>query len=146
MPALNEKQKRFADYYVESGNATESYKRAGYIAKGNAAEVNSNRLLRNDKVKKYIDSILQQKDKERIADQDEVLQYLTSVLRGTIEEECIVVESVGDYMSEARKIKKQVNPKDRNKAAELLAKRYGLLTENVNLSGEVGVQIIDDIK
>jgi phage terminase small subunit len=35
--------KQFADYYIESGNATESYKRAGYKAKGKSAEVNASR-------------------------------------------------------------------------------------------------------
>ncbi|MEH7480191.1 terminase small subunit, partial [Neobacillus drentensis] len=35
------KQKRFADYYIETGNATASYLRAGYEAEANSAEVNA---------------------------------------------------------------------------------------------------------
>ncbi|MFP5110228.1 terminase small subunit [Neobacillus sp. C211] len=54
MNNLNIKQKKFADYYIETGNAAESYKRAGYEAEGNAAEVNASRLLRNAKVLAYI--------------------------------------------------------------------------------------------
>ena len=36
--------------------------------------------------------------------------------------------------------------KERNKAAELLGKRYALFTDKVNIDGNVGVQIIDDIE
>ena len=35
--------------------------------------------------------------------------------------------------------------RDRNKAAELLAKRYGLLNENMNINAEMAVKIVDDI-
>jgi phage terminase small subunit len=141
---MNEKQKRFADYYIELGNATEAARRAGYKGK-NLHKVASENLTKLD-IKAYIAEKLKQLEDTRIADAKEVMQYLTSVLRGEVQEECVVTESVGDFMSEARLIKKQVSPKDRNKAAELLAKRYGLLTENVALSGEVGVKIIDDIE
>ncbi|MGK5506724.1 terminase small subunit [Brevibacillus formosus] len=35
---LTPKQQKFADYYIETGNATEAYRRAGYTGKGNVAE------------------------------------------------------------------------------------------------------------
>ena len=144
---MTEKQKRFCDFYIETGNATEAYKKAGYkYSDDNIAGVEGFKLLKHPKIKNFIDERIKIKDKERIASQDEVLEYLSDVMRGKITEECIVVESTGDYMSEAKKIRKEVAPKDRNKAAELLAKRYGLLTENVSLTGEVGVKIVDDIK
>ncbi|MDF2857905.1 MAG: Terminase small subunit, partial [Neobacillus sp.] len=47
MEELNIKQKKFADFYIQTGNATESYLRAGYKAEGNAAEASASRLLRN---------------------------------------------------------------------------------------------------
>ncbi|WP_179196050.1 terminase small subunit [Bacillus sp. OV166] len=34
MGELNIKQKKFADYYIETGNATASYLRAGYESEG----------------------------------------------------------------------------------------------------------------
>ena len=50
--ALNIKQEAFCLHYAKTGNATESYKIAGYSAKtDNAIYANSNRLLKNDKVK-----------------------------------------------------------------------------------------------
>ena len=42
-------------------------------------------------------------------------------------------------------LKKQLSAKDRIKAAELLGKRYALFTQKVDLEGNVGVTIIDDI-
>ncbi len=52
---LSERQKAFADHYLMSLNATASYKLAGYASKGNAAEVSASQLLRNAKVRKYIE-------------------------------------------------------------------------------------------
>lgn len=144
---LTDKQKAFCDYYIETLNATESYKKAGYKVKNdNTAAVNANRLLRNAKIKAYIDKRLKEIENDRIADAKEVMEYLTAVMRGEVEEEVVVVESTGDYTSEARKIKKQVSVKERNKAAELLGKRYALFTDKVNIDGSVAVQIIDDIE
>ena len=82
---------------------------------------------------------------KRIAKAEEVLEYLTRVLRGEETEQVIVTENVGDYMSEARTIDKELSAKDRIKAAELLGKRYALFTEKVDVEGNVGVTIIDDI-
>ncbi|MBS5794875.1 MAG: terminase small subunit, partial [Clostridiales bacterium] len=63
-------------------------------------------------------------------------------------EETIVIEGQGDGISKARKIRKEVSPKDRLKAAELLGKRYNLFTDKIqledtslelNIKGVVGV-------
>ena len=47
---LTPKQQRFVDAYLVDLNATQAYIRAGYMARGNAAEVNAARLLRNAQV------------------------------------------------------------------------------------------------
>lgn len=136
-----EKQKRFADYYIETGNGAEAYKRAYATKKQSTAETNASRLLSNAKVKNYIDKRLAEKEKERIADQDEVLKFLTSVMRGKEAEEVVCPDGTGGTFREL----KGSNVKDRVKAAELLGKRYSLFTDKVNLEGNVGVTIIDDI-
>lgn len=51
---LTPKQQRFVEEYLVDLNATAAYKRAGYVAKGNAAEVNATRLLRNAQVSSEI--------------------------------------------------------------------------------------------
>jgi phage terminase small subunit len=139
---VNEQQKRFADYYIETGNATEAYRRAGYKAKGKSAEVNASRLLSNAKVKSYIDELINNKDSERIAKQDEILEFLSKVLRGQVDEEFALGVGKGEQML----VRKEVDAKDRIKAAELLGKRYTLWTDKTQLEGTIGVTVVDDIE
>lgn len=142
---LTEKQKAFCDYYIESLNATESYKRAYKITKQSTAETNASRLLSNAKVKTYIDEKLKEIQSNRIAKAEEVLAFLSSSLRGEIDEEVVASESDGEGGIKPIILKKQLSAKDRIKAAELLGKRYALFTEKVDVEGNVGVTIIDDI-
>ncbi|MGE6896832.1 terminase small subunit [Priestia flexa] len=120
---LNERQKRFADYYIELGNTEEAARKAGYSEK--YARAQSYKLLANVGIKTYIDERMVAKDKERIASQDEVLAFLTQVLRGEVVEEIPLGEGMGAQRLEM----KELGGKDRLKAAELLGKRYSLWTE-----------------
>lgn len=139
---LTEKQKRFADYYIESGNATESYKRAGYsVNSDEAARVNASRLLTNANVRAYINERISEKDSQRIAKQDEILEFLTKVMRGELTEQIPV--GLGEGYFELKD--KDTYIKDRVKAAELLGKRYAMWTDKQQIDGVIGVQIIDDI-
>lgn len=148
---LTQKQKAFADYYIQLGNATEAAKKAGYNKKSAYSIGNEN--LKKPEIKNYIDERLKQIEDERIADASEVLKYLTSVMRGEVDEEVVVIEGAGDGCSDARKVNKQVGAKDRNKAAELLGKRYRLFVEKVESENNVTVDttskldsILDQIK
>jgi phage terminase small subunit len=78
---LSEQQKKFADYYIESGNASESYQRAGYKAKGNVAEAAASRLLRNVKVQTYIEERNKQLENDRIVTMEEVKQFWSETIR-----------------------------------------------------------------
>ncbi|KEH93234.1 terminase small subunit [Clostridium botulinum] len=143
---LTPKQKIFCDEYLVDLNATRAYKAAYFnIKKDSTARTNGSRLLTNANVKSYIDERLKELEDKRIAKAEEVLQYLTKVMRGEEKEEVVVTENIGDFMSEARVIEKQVGAKERNKAAELLGKRYRLFTEKVEVEGNVGIEIVDDI-
>ena len=137
---LNEKQKAFADYYIESLNATESYQKA-YECSYNTARTNGARLLTNANIKKYIDDIMQLKDESRIASQDEILQILTDIARGITEEEVVSFSQMGDELRTTKK----PSIKDRMKASELLGKRYRLFVDKVEMEGNMGITIIDDI-
>ena len=129
---LTEKQKAFCDYYIETLNATESYKRAyPNVTKQRTAESAGNRLLSNVEVKKYIDDRLEEIQSNRIAKAEEVLEYLTRVIRNEEKEEVVVTVNVGDFQTEIKKVKKELSAKDKLKAAELLGKRYRLFTEKV---------------
>ena len=139
---LNIKQKAFADHFIETGNAYQSAIKAGYSE--NYAKGNVIKLLENESVKAYIDERMKQIESDRIAKAEEVLAFLSSSLRGEVVEEVVATETV-DGMIKPVILKKQLSAKDRIKAAELLGKRYALFTEKVDLEGNVGVTIIDDI-
>lgn len=126
---LTVKQKAFADYYIQLGNATEAAIKAGY-SKKTAAVIGTENLTKPN-IKTYIDEQLEQISSERIADAQEVMEYLTKIMRGQGVEEVIVVEGEGDGCSSARKMDKAINQKDRIKAAELIGKRYSLWTDKV---------------
>jgi phage terminase small subunit len=119
---LEERQKKFCDYYIETGNASESYQRAGYKAKGNVAEAAASRLLKNVKVIEYIRERNEQLGNSRIANMLEVKEFWSNVLRN-----------------------KENEMKDRLKASEYIAKTNAAFVENVKHSGNVGVTIVDDL-
>lgn len=122
---LTEKQKRFIDYYVETANATESAKRAGYSSK-TAKNIGAENLT---KLNYFIQERLRQLENNRIASQEEVLQYLTKVMRGEEKDQFGLDASL----------------QDRTKCAELLGKRYGTFKEKVEVAGNIPVVITDDI-
>nr|DAT34798.1 MAG TPA: Terminase small subunit [Caudoviricetes sp.] len=139
---LTEKQKRFADYYIETGNITEAAVKAGYSKK--TARVIGQENLLKPAIKGYIDEKLEAMQDERTASAKEVLEFLTKSMRGEIKEEVVVVEGTGDGTSEARTVKKQIGLRDRIKSAELLGKRYRLFTDKVEVEGAVPVVIVGE--
>lgn len=133
---MTERQKRFVDYYIQSGNATEAARKAGYSEK--YTNNNAQKILQNTTVQNAITSRIAEMQSERIADAEEVLTYLTAAMRGEITEEVIVVEGLGNGESAARVETKQLSASTRTKAAELLAKRYGLLVDKKEIAGTGG--------
>ena len=110
---LTPKQKAFADYYIELGNATEAARRAGYKGK-NLNRIASENLSKLD-IKQYIEERLSKIEDARISKGEEVLQYLTKVMRGEEKDQFGLDPSL----------------QDRTKAAELLGKRYRLFVDKV---------------
>lgn len=144
--SLTEKQQRFADEYIRTGNITQSYMIAyPHIKKENSAATSGSRLLRNAKVKVYIDERLEKLKKESIAEQDEILQYLTSVMRGELKDEQLMVVSDGDFGSEVERHETRAEIVARTKAAELLGKRYMMWIDRQQVDVQGSVQFIDDI-
>jgi len=141
---LTEKQKRFCDYYIETGNATEAAIRAGYSEK-TARFIGAENLTKPN-IKSYIDERLKELEDKRIAKAEEVLKHLTAAMRGEIEEEVVVVEGIGEDESRARVVKKQISARDRIKTAELLGKRYAMWTDKQQTDNNSIVKIIDDIE
>lgn len=135
---LTERQKRFAEYYIKLGNVAQAAIKAGYSEK--YAYADAAKLLGNPRIREYIKPKIDKKHEAQIADASEVLTFLTSVLRGNVTEEIPIFFTKGVQKLAAK------NPtlKDRVKAAELLAKRYALLTDNVKVDGNLPVVIAGD--
>lgn len=137
---LNVKQEAFCLHYAKTGNATESYKQAGYNPKNdNSAGANARRLLQKDKIKVRLAELAEELASEKIANIKEVQERLTSILRGEIQEEQVVVEGCGDGVSEAKIIKRQPQLKDVIKAGETLAKMQGGFDNKVQVELTVPV-------
>lgn len=114
---LTPKQKKFADNYIKSGNATQSAIDADY-SKKTARSIGQENLTKPD-IKSYIDERMQRIEDEKIADATEVLQYFTSVLRGEVEETVVVGGPMG-----AEAVDKPPDIKTRLSAGKELLKRY----------------------
>lgn len=139
--SLTDKQIKFADEYLIDCNATRAYKAAyPHIKSDAAASASGARLLRNVKVKAYIDNKLEQMSSAKVADAKEVMEYLTSVLRGEHTEQIPLL--IGEGMQKLAD--KEVGAKERLKAAELLGKRYGLFKDKVDLQTNQ-VILVDDV-
>lgn len=132
MSKLTDKQIIFANEYLVDLNATRAYKKAyPNVKKDSAARTNASKLLTKANIKNYIDEQLKRIEDESIADAAEVMKYLTAVMRDEVTEEVVVVEGEGEGCSSARVVRKHISAKDRNKAAELLGKRYRLFVDKV---------------
>lgn len=105
---LTPRQRKFADYYIETGNATEAAKKAGYSLR--TAHRAGAQNMQVYAIKAYIAQRLQPDDEKRIADADEVLQYLSDVMRGKVKDQFGLDASL----------------QDRTKAAQELMKRYAV--------------------
>ena len=102
---LTEKQKRFADYYIETGNATQSYIRAGYSENG--ADRSAHKLLRNTEISAYIENRVKPTEEKRIATGDEVMEFFTAVMRGEIKDAFDLPPSLADRKDAAKELAKR---------------------------------------
>lgn len=124
---LTEKQRRFVDYYIQSGNAAEAARRAGY-AKRHSNRIGAENLSKLD-IATAIEERLKEMESERVATAQEALEHLTAVLRGEVQE-TIVTPS-------GKKFVVPVRESDRLRAAENLLKVYGAFKDklDVKMSG-----------
>lgn len=122
---LNKRQLDFIQEYMKTNNITQSATKAGYSPK--TAAVQGCNLLKNVKVRNYIDAINERLESEKIADIQEVMEYLTSVMRGEAKDQFDMDVSI----------------QDRTRAAGELARRLDVKSRNLNV--ECAVNIIDNI-
>lgn len=117
---LTEKQKRFAEEYIKTGNATQSYIDAGYSAtKREVAEANARKLLGNNSaITQYIKELNERLVSSQIADMDEIKRFWTNMFRDD-----------------------NVDPKHRLKASEYIAKTNAAFIEKQEVKADVDATI-----
>ena len=129
----------FADEYIISLNATQSYLKAYPEATYNTARTEGCKLLAEPNIKNYIDEQMAKKQDDRIMKQDEILRLLTSIARGEQTEQTLKGDGNGFQIL----VDKDISAKDRLKALELLGKRYGTFAENVNVNVSKSEKLAD---
>ncbi|WP_407543791.1 terminase small subunit (plasmid) [Deinococcus radiomollis] len=128
--ALNERQRKFTEFYAATGNASQSAVSAGYSAK--TATTNAAKLLKNTQVQQHLQAIAESASENRVASALERQMFWTAVMRGTV---LIKIknrdgEETGDEIS--------VDIAQRLKASELLGKAHQDFVERVEHTGKNG--------
>lgn len=150
MTELSLKQKKFADEYIISGNATKSAIEAGYSKK--TAESIGSRLLRNVKVSEYISKRTQEVFEERAMTVAEALAISASIARGEIQQgqtKKNVKVYVGDQVEEetVTETEYQFTPtiEERQRSLDHILKVNGAYLDRKEIDVTGMVQFIDDI-
>ena len=93
---LTPKQEAFCDYYIETGNAAEAARRAGYSEK--TARTIGQQNLAKRAIKDYISERMKNQDRERVASADEVIAFYTAVMRGEVKDQFGIEASLSDRL------------------------------------------------
>jgi phage terminase small subunit len=81
----------FSDHYLKSNNATNAYKAAYPNCKNDAsAWSNGSRLLRNDKVNKYLEQRRSELEKKEIISREQILNDLNIIVTQNMSERPLV--------------------------------------------------------
>ncbi len=159
---MTEKQKRFANEYIIDLNATRAYK-ATYpkVKSDSTASVNASKLLRNAKVKAYIEELMKERAKRTEISQDDVIKELCKIGFSKITDFVVIENGVvrvksTDEMPEEKigaiaGIKEgqngiEIKMNDKVKSLELLGKHLGMFKEKVQVEGSAFIKIFDDIE
>ncbi|MBZ1505970.1 terminase small subunit [Leuconostoc mesenteroides] len=114
---LTPKQKKFADEYIKTGNATQSAIEAGYSKK--YANTNAPKLLQNTTLKQYIEKCMAEIASKRVMSYTEAVELLTSIARGEEKETVVVATPIG-----VEEVEKEPDTKTRIIAVREILKRY----------------------
>ena len=138
---MTPKQEAFVREYLVDLNATAAYKRAGYTAKGNAAEVNAARLLRSAQVAAAIQSEMNKRAERTKITADYVLQGIQEVAERCLQR-APVMEGRGEDRRQATDEEGRnvwtFDAAGANKAFELLGKHLKLFTDKTEVTGADG--------
>lgn len=128
---LTQKQQRFVDEYIISGNATQAAIKAGY-SKKTARFVGAENLTKPN-IKVELEKRNAEIKSQKTMDMQEVMERLAAIARGeTVEQQ---VTNKGTVV--------EVEPKtsDQIRAMELIGKRYGAWTDKKEVTGGLEINV-----
>lgn len=131
MKKLTQKQQRFVDEYIISGNATQAAIRAGY-SKKTARFVGAENLTKPN-IKVELEKRNAEIKSQKTMDMQEVMERLAAIARGeTVEQQ---VTNKGTVV--------EIEPKtsDQIRAMELIGKRYGAWTDKKEVTGGLEINV-----
>lgn len=140
--ALNAKHILFVNDYMVSHNQTESYQKV-YGCTEEAARKNGSRLMTNADIRAEIARRQEEVNKKIEKDTGISVQWVVDSFK-TIAERCMQAEPHA-YDSEGNVTEWRFDSTGANKAVESIGKYLGMFKEKVEHSGNVGVNIINDI-
>lgn len=109
---LNARQKAFCEFYVASGNATESAIKAGY--REQTARVTASKILTKANIQEYVKELQEKAKTSRIMTAIERREFLTELIKNRNEKAA-----------------------DRLKALDILNKMDGEYMEKIQMTGEI---------
>jgi phage terminase small subunit len=143
MAELTDKHRRFADEYLIDMDAIRAYIKV-YNCKESTAKVNAYRLLDNASISAYVKEKQDEVSEKLNLTHEWVLEKLKTCVDKSMQE--VEVEKwdyeekqmvgTGEYIYDS---------KGATKALELIGKHLGMFKDKLELSGETGVRIINDI-
>lgn len=142
MRKLTDKQEMFVREYLCDLNATQAAIRAGYSSK--TAEAIGYENLRKPQINARIEELKTARHKKLELDAQWVLDKLTEVVSKSLQEKEVEkwdyaekkLLGTGEYVYDSQ---------GANKALELIGKHLGMFKDKIEHSGNVGVQIVNDI-
>lgn len=103
---LTDKEIKFVENYITTGNATQSVIDAGYLTKQPGRYAAD--LLRKGKIHGELTQRLQEREGAKIAKSAEILQFYTSVMRGEVLDQFGIEASLDTRIKSANELAKQV--------------------------------------
>ncbi|MDS3882511.1 terminase small subunit [Staphylococcus hominis] len=152
MSDLNPRQEKFISEYLKTLNVTQSAIKAGYSP--HTATVQGSRLLKNEKVAKYIDEQRKKVIDEGVLSANELLHILSNAAVGDESEVREVVVKRGEfqrnpdtdkmnlvYNEHVEMVEVPIKPSDRLRARDMLGKYHKLFTDKKELATDTPIFI-----
>lgn len=160
---MKEQQELFVQEYLVDLNATQAAIRAGYSTR--SAGAIGCELLKKPNIRARIDSEMAKLSRRTGVNQERVVRELAKIAfanptdiidlnTGEPREDAQAVDTAAISSIRVKKIptecgdgiEREIRMADKLKALELLGKHIGMFAERLQVSGDLGVTIVDDIK